>query len=154
MIRIDDILEKVSSTFPERDINLIKKAYVFAAQAHQGQVRRSGEPYLSHPLEVAEMLADMKMDKTTIAASLLHDVLEDTNITPGELRKAFGKEISLLVEGVTKLSRVEEASPLTRHFGLSLSNWPTGYTTLKRSSFYPRTSANRSQRKRWTSMPL
>jgi GTP pyrophosphokinase len=115
MIRIDDILEKVASTFSDKDINLIKKAYVFAAQAHQGQIRRSGEPYLSHPLEVADMLADMRLDKTTIAAGLLHDVLEDTRITPKEVQKAFGKDISLLVEGVTKLSRVEESSPATRH---------------------------------------
>ncbi|MCK4336629.1 MAG: bifunctional (p)ppGpp synthetase/guanosine-3',5'-bis(diphosphate) 3'-pyrophosphohydrolase [Candidatus Aminicenantes bacterium] len=115
MIRIDDILEKVASTFSDKDINLIKKAYVFAAQAHQGQIRRSGEPYLSHPLEVADMLADMRLDKTTIAAGLLHDVLEDTRITPKEVQKAFGKDISLLVEGVTKLSRVQESSPATRH---------------------------------------
>ncbi len=115
MIRIDDILEKVSPSLTEKDLNLIKKAYVFAAHAHQGQTRRSGEPYLSHPLEVANLLADLRMDKTTIAAGLLHDVLEDTSVTPAELQKTFGKEITLLVEGVTKLSRVQEASPTARH---------------------------------------
>lgn len=114
MIRIDDILDKASGSFSESEINLLKKAYVFAAQAHQGQVRRSGEPYLSHSLEVANMLADMGMDKTTIAAGLLHDVLEDTRVTAPELQKAFGKEVAHLVEGVTKLSRVQESSPETR----------------------------------------
>ena len=115
MIRIDDILEKVSGSYSEKDINVLKKAYVFSGQAHQGQVRRSGEPYLSHPLEVTNMLADMKLDKTTLAAGLLHDVLEDTSVKAIDLQKAFGKEVSLLVEGVTKLSRVQASSPQTRH---------------------------------------
>lgn len=114
MIRFDDILEKVSSSYSEKDITLLKKAYVFAAQAHKGQTRRSGEPYLSHSLEVANMLADMKLDKTTLAAGLLHDVLEDTDTTSVEFTKAFGEEISHLVEGVTKISRVQESSPEAR----------------------------------------
>lgn len=114
MIRFDDILDKVSSSYSENDINLLKKAYVFAAQAHKGQTRRSGEPYLSHSLEVANMLADMKLDKTTLAAGLLHDVLEDTDATAVELAQAFGKEITHLVEGVTKISRVQESSPEAR----------------------------------------
>jgi len=114
MIRFDDILEKVSSSYKEKDINLLKKAYVFAARAHKGQIRRSGEPYLSHPLEVTNMLAEMRLDKTTLAAGLLHDVLEDTDVTAVELTEAFGKEIAHLVEGITKISRVQESSPETR----------------------------------------
>lgn len=114
MIRFDDILEKVSSSYSEKDTTLLQKAYVFAAQAHKGQTRRSGEPYLSHSLEVASMLADMKLDKTTLAAGLLHDVLEDTDVAASELQQAFGKEIAHLVEGVTKISRVQESSPETR----------------------------------------
>jgi guanosine-3',5'-bis(diphosphate) 3'-pyrophosphohydrolase len=114
MIRFDDILEKVSSSYSEKDIILLQKAYIFAAQAHKGQTRRSGEPYLSHSLEVASMLADLKLDKTTLAAGLLHDVLEDTDVTALELQSAFGKEIAHLVEGVTKISRVQESSPETR----------------------------------------
>lgn len=114
MIRFDDILDKVSSSYPEKDIILLKKAYVFAAQAHKGQTRRSGEPYLSHSLEVANMLANMRLDKTTLAAGLLHDVLEDTDSTAVELAQAFGKEITHLVEGVTKISRVQESSPEAR----------------------------------------
>ncbi len=115
MIRFDDILEKVSPLYSEKDITLLKKAYVFAARAHKGQIRRSGEPYLSHPLEVANMLADMKLDNVTLVAGMLHDVLEDTDVTALELQEAFGKEIADLVEGVTKISRVQEASPEKRH---------------------------------------
>jgi len=114
MIRFDDILEKTSSLYSEKDITILKKAYVFAARAHKGQIRRSGEPYLSHPLEVARMLSEMKLDCVTLAAGLLHDVLEDTDVTAAELQKDFGKEIADLVEGVTKISRVQETSPETR----------------------------------------
>jgi len=115
MIRFDDILEKVSSLYSEKDITRLKKAYVFAARAHKGQIRRSGEPYLSHPLEVAWMLSEMKLDCITLAAGLLHDVLEDTDVTADDLKKNFGKEITDLVEGVTKISRVQESSPEKRH---------------------------------------
>ena len=115
MIRIDDILEKVSAYYSESDITTLQKAYVFAARAHKGQVRRSGEPYLSHPLEVTSILADMQRDATTRASGLLHDVLEDTEVTTPEIQKAFGKEISHLVEGVTKISRVQQSSAEARH---------------------------------------
>jgi guanosine-3',5'-bis(diphosphate) 3'-pyrophosphohydrolase len=114
MIRFDDILEKVSASYGEKDLTLLKKAYVFAARAHKGQTRRSGEPYLSHPLEVANMLADLRLDNTTLVAGLLHDVLEDTEVTAGEVRENFGPEVADLVEGVTKISRVQEASPEVR----------------------------------------
>lgn len=114
MIRFDNILEKIASFYSENDIILLQKAYVFAAQAHKGQVRRSGEPYLSHPLEVASMLADMKMDSTTLAASLLHDVLEDTEVSAADIKKTFGEEVAHLVEGVTKISLVQESSPENR----------------------------------------
>ncbi|MBN1223380.1 MAG: bifunctional (p)ppGpp synthetase/guanosine-3',5'-bis(diphosphate) 3'-pyrophosphohydrolase [Candidatus Aminicenantes bacterium] len=114
MIRFDTILEKVSSTYSEKDITLLKKAYVFAARAHKGQIRRSGEPYLSHPLEVANMLADMSLDATTLVAGLLHDVLEDTEVTAPDIQKDFSKEIAHLIEGVTKISLVEASSPEIR----------------------------------------
>ena len=114
MIRFDDILEKASSLYSEKDITILKKAYVFAARAHKGQIRRSGEPYLSHPLEVAQMLSEMKLDGVTLAAGLLHDVLEDTEVTTKELEEAFGPEITALVEGVTKITRVQASSPETR----------------------------------------
>lgn len=114
MIRFDDILEKVSSSYTEQEITLLKKAYVFAARAHKGQIRRSGEPYLSHPLEVANMLADMKMDATTLVAGILHDVLEDTEVTAPEIEETFGKEASHLIEGITKITLVEASSPEIR----------------------------------------
>jgi GTP pyrophosphokinase len=114
VIRFDDILEKVSSRLGEKDTVILQKAYVFAARAHKGQVRRSGEPYLGHPLEVTGMLADMNLDRTTLVAGLLHDVLEDTDVTATEIKEAFGKEVAALVEGVTKISRFQEASPEAR----------------------------------------
>ncbi len=114
MIRFDDILDKVAASYNEKEVTQLQKAYVFAARAHKGQTRRSGEPYLSHPLEVANMLADMKLDITTLIAGLLHDVLEDTDITSADLRTDFGQEVADLVEGVTKMSRVQESSPEVR----------------------------------------
>jgi GTP pyrophosphokinase len=114
MIRFDDILEKASSYISEKEALVLQKAYVFAARAHKGQVRRSGEPYLSHPLEVANILADMRLDKTTLVAALLHDSLEDTEVTAAEIRENFGKDVADLVEGVTKISRVQDASPEAR----------------------------------------
>jgi len=114
MIRFDDLLDKASSYISEKEALVLQKAYVFAGKAHKGQVRRSGEPYLSHPLEVADYLADMKLDKTTLVAALLHDVLEDTDLTAVDIRENFGKEVADLVEGVTKISRVQEVSPEVR----------------------------------------
>ena len=114
MIRFDDILEKVASYISEKEVLVLQKAYVFAGKAHKGQVRRSGEPYLSHPLEVTDFLADMKLDRTTLVAALLHDVLEDTDATAADIRENFGKEVADLVEGVTKISRVQEVSPEVR----------------------------------------
>jgi len=111
MIRIDDILEKVSGRFGEKEIAQLQKAMVFSARAHKGQSRRSGEPYLSHPLEVTSQLADMNLDVVSLTAGLLHDVLEDTDVTADEIRETFGKDVTALVEGVTKISRVQEASP-------------------------------------------
>jgi GTP pyrophosphokinase len=114
MVRFDDIVEKVSSYISEKEAAALRKAYVFAGQAHKGQVRRSGEPYLSHPLEVTNYLADMRLDKTTLVAALLHDVLEDTDTTPAAIREGFGREVADLVEGVTKISRLQEVSPEVR----------------------------------------
>jgi len=111
MIRFDDIVEKIQGDYTEKDIRTLQKAYIFAARAHQGQIRRSGEPYLSHPLEVTNILAEMHLDLTTLIAALLHDVPEDTEVTLAEIRENFGREVATLVEGVTKISRVEDTSP-------------------------------------------
>lgn len=106
MIRITEILEKISGYMPEEGKALIQKAYVYSAAAHQGQVRASGEPYLLHPLEVANILAEMKLDEATIAAGLLHDTVEDTLATVEEIDSLFGEDVADIVDGVTKLAKL------------------------------------------------
>ena len=110
MIRFEDLLEKVRAANPEADTELLRKAYVFSAYEHKGQVRRSGEPYLVHPLEVADLLADMRLDVVAIAAGLLHDIVEDTPNTIEKVRELFGEQVAHVVEGVTKLSSLQFAS--------------------------------------------
>jgi GTP diphosphokinase / guanosine-3',5'-bis(diphosphate) 3'-diphosphatase len=105
MIRFEDILDKVESYKPDFDEELLQKAYIFSAREHRGQVRSSGEPYLVHPLNVAYILADMRLDETSIAVGLLHDVLEDTLTTKETLQTLFGDDVAELVDGVTKISR-------------------------------------------------
>jgi len=107
MIRLHDILDMVSAYNPEADLDLIKKAYVFSAKVHQGQTRRSGEPYLVHPMEVAGILVRMKLDVPSICTALLHDTVEDTVATLEEIEGLFGTEIKNLVDGVTKLSKIQ-----------------------------------------------
>ena len=102
----DELIASVRKYHPSADISLIEKAYRIAYDAHQGQVRKSGEPYIIHPLCVAIILADLEMDKETIVAGLLHDVVEDTVMTDEEIRKEFGDEVALLVDGVTKLGQL------------------------------------------------
>ncbi len=106
MIRFDDILEKVLAYHPGADLDPLRKAYVFSAKVHQGQMRLSGEPYLTHPMEVADILVQLKMDVPTIVTGLLHDTVEDTLTTVEEVRGIFGEEIADLVEGVTKISKI------------------------------------------------
>jgi guanosine-3',5'-bis(diphosphate) 3'-pyrophosphohydrolase len=104
LIRINDIIDKIADYVPDADLDIVKRAYIYSARVHEGQVRLSGEPYLSHPLEVAGILADMKLDPESIAAGLLHDVIEDTSATPQEIKDLFGPEILHIVAGVSKLS--------------------------------------------------
>jgi GTP pyrophosphokinase len=110
MIRFETLLEKVRSYSPEADLELLRRAYVFSALEHKGQVRHSGEPYLVHPLEVADFLADMKLDVVAVAAGLLHDVVEDTLATPERIAELFGPEIAHVVEGVTKIGAIPFSS--------------------------------------------
>src|SRR6186997_3083058 len=110
MIRFEDLVEKVRAYSPDADVELLRKAYVFSAFEHRGQVRHSGEPYLIHPLAVADFLADMKLDAVAIAAGLLHDVVEDTLTTLERIRELFGPEVAHVVEGVTKISAIPFAS--------------------------------------------
>src|SRR5689334_17436669 len=106
MIRLNDILDKVTSYNAAADLDLIRKAYVYCAKVHQGQTRLSGEPYLVHPMEVAGILADLKLDAPTVVTGLLHDTVEDTLTTLEELADIFGEEVSHLVNGVTKIGRI------------------------------------------------
>src|SRR6187549_4077538 len=110
MIRFEDLLEKVRAYAPDTDVELLRRAYVFSAFEHKGQVRHSGEPYLIHPLAVADFLADMKLDVVAIAAGLLHDVVEDTLTTIERIRELFGPEVAHVVEGVTKISAIPFSS--------------------------------------------
>jgi guanosine-3',5'-bis(diphosphate) 3'-pyrophosphohydrolase len=110
MIRFEDLLEKVRAYSPDADVELLRRAYVFSAFEHRGQVRHSGEPYLIHPLAVADFLADMKLDAVAIAAGLLHDVVEDTLTTIDRIQELFGPDVAHLVEGVTKISVIPFSS--------------------------------------------
>src|SRR5689334_15805707 len=110
MVRFEDLLEKVRAYSPDADVELLRRAYVFSAFEHRGQVRHSGEPYLIHPLAVADFLADMKLDAVAIAAGLLHDVVEDTLTTIEKIQEHFGPEVAHVVEGVTKISAITFSS--------------------------------------------
>ncbi len=105
-VNIDTVLKKIGETKPESDLTKIKAAYVFAALAHQGQKRDSGEDFILHPLEVALIVYELGMDTTSIIAALLHDVVEDTETEVEQIRKQFGNDVAILVDGVTKLSRL------------------------------------------------
>jgi guanosine-3',5'-bis(diphosphate) 3'-pyrophosphohydrolase len=106
MIRFEDLVEKVRTYSPDADLELLRGAYVFSAFEHKGQVRHSGEPYMVHPLEVADFLADLKLDVVAIAAGLLHDVVEDTLTTIEVIAERFGPEVAHVVEGVTKIGAI------------------------------------------------
>lgn len=106
MIRLNDITSKLLIYHPAADTDLVQKAYVYSAKVHKGQVRLSGEPYLSHPLEVAGILANMKMDAVTIASGLLHDTVEDTYAKTEDIKYLFGEEVATIVDGVTKISKI------------------------------------------------
>src|SRR5436190_3898708 len=110
MIRFEEIAETVQQHHPGADLDVLRRAYVFSAVAHKGQVRASGEPYLSHPLEVASILASWRLDPICVAVGLLHDALEDTLATPKELEEKFGPVVLHIVEGLTKISQISFSS--------------------------------------------
>ena len=103
---LDQLLDRMKSYHTDADLGVVRKAYEFSAKAHEGQLRRSGEPYLQHPIAVAGVLTSLKTDATTIVAALLHDTLEDTVATPEELEKEFGTDVVHLVDGVTKIGKI------------------------------------------------
>src|SRR5205823_14363967 len=104
---LEPLIKTVRGTHPKADIRLIDRAYEVAAHWHAGQMRKSGDPYITHPLAVTTILAELGMNTDTLCAALLHDTVEDTAYTLAELRKDFGEEVAALVDGVTKLDRVK-----------------------------------------------
>jgi GTP diphosphokinase / guanosine-3',5'-bis(diphosphate) 3'-diphosphatase len=108
--KFQQLLAKVAENRPSDDLEIIRKAYDFSLKHHQGQTRASGEPYLIHPLEVSLVLADMKLDSTAISAGLLHDAIEDTPVTHEDIRREFGEQVVHIVEGVTKIDKINLAS--------------------------------------------
>jgi guanosine-3',5'-bis(diphosphate) 3'-pyrophosphohydrolase len=114
LIRVNDIIDKISEYHPEADLDMLERAYIYSARVHEGQVRLSGEPYLTHPLEVAGILTDMKLDVISVVSGLLHDVIEDTHAVPEDIEKLFGPEVRHIVSGVTKLSSLSFHSSRAR----------------------------------------
>src|SRR6201984_1175539 len=114
MMRQYDLVERVRSYNPDTNEDLLNRAYVYAMKAHGSQTRASGDPYFAHPLEVAAILTDLKLDVATIVTALLHDTIEDTLVTFDDVRLNFGEEIANLVDGVTKLSQLELFSERTK----------------------------------------
>ena len=104
---IEQLLEKAATYLKENDLQRIREAYEFADEAHHGQVRKSGEPYILHPLAVADILVNMQMDVTSVIAALLHDVVEDTTVSLETVLDKFGKTCAMLVDGLTKLERIK-----------------------------------------------
>ncbi len=166
MIRFEQILDKVESYKPDFDEELLQRAYVFSAREHRGQKRSSGEPYLVHPLNVAYILSEMRLDETSIAVGLLHDVLEDTLTTKETLQNVFGEDVAELVDGVTKISQVQlrfarkssRLRPSARccwrwspTSASCSSSWPTASTTCGRCSTCRKSGGCRWPRRRWRS---
>src|SRR6202008_4975371 len=110
LTKFRDLMKRMQENRPQDDLTIIKKAYDYSLKNHEGQSRASGEPYLVHPLEVALVLAEMKMDPIAVAAGLLHDSVEDTSITIVDIRKEFGEQVAHIVEGVTKISQIDFSS--------------------------------------------
>ena len=110
LTKFRELMKRMQENRPQDDLSLVKKAYDYSLKVHEGQTRASGQPYLIHPLEVALVLAEMKMDPVAIAAGLLHDSVEDTSVTIVDIRKEFGEQVAHIVEGVTKISKIDFAT--------------------------------------------
>src|SRR5947207_11506014 len=107
LTKFRDLMKRMQENRPHDDLSIVKKAYDYSLKHHEGQSRASGKPYLVHPLEVALVLAEMKMDSVAVAAGLLHDSVEDTSVTIVDIRKEFGEQVAHIVEGVTKISQID-----------------------------------------------
>src|SRR5271170_1214430 len=110
LTKFRELMKRIQDNRPQDDLSIVKKAYDYSLKHHEGQTRASGEPYLVHPIEVALVLAEMKMDPVAIAAGLLHDSVEDTSVTIVDIRKEFGEQVAHIVEGVTKISKIDFAT--------------------------------------------
>ena len=118
-----ELVDKIKNYFPKVNVENVNKAYNFGLKAHGNQIRASGDPFFSHPFEVASILAKMKLDENSIITGLLHDVIEDTLATKNDIEKKFGKEVANLVDGVTKLSRITlQKTNKIQHIDLPGSN--------------------------------
>ena len=106
MYLFEGLKKKISKYLPADDVELVQKAYVVAREAHKGQTRSSGEPYITHPVEVTQILASMHLDHETLMAALMHDVIEDTDFSQQDLAEIFGETVAELVEGVSKLDKL------------------------------------------------
>ncbi|MCA9539328.1 MAG: bifunctional (p)ppGpp synthetase/guanosine-3',5'-bis(diphosphate) 3'-pyrophosphohydrolase [Myxococcales bacterium] len=106
MVRLDDVIEELSRHHPDADVDLVRRAYVFSARAHRGQTRMDGEPYLTHPLEVSHIVAQLRLDAASVCAGLLHDTVEDTKATMEEVQAQFGDDVAFLVSSLTKLEKI------------------------------------------------
>src|ERR1700689_1693297 len=110
LTKFRDLMKRMQENRPQDDLTIVKKAYDYSLKHHEGQSRASGEPYLVHPLEVALVLAEMKMDPVAVAAGLLHDSVEDTSVTIEDIQREFGEQVAHIVEGVTKISKIDFAT--------------------------------------------
>src|SRR5258705_7645525 len=111
MNSLDRIISDIASYYPSADLELVRRAHDFAAAPHAGKTRKSGEPYVTHPLSVASIISELKLDTASVCAGLLHDCVEDTSATIDQLTGLFGKEVAFLVDGVTKLGKLPYSTP-------------------------------------------
>ncbi|HTN84893.1 MAG TPA: HD domain-containing protein, partial [Sorangium sp.] len=110
MLTLTELVDRVRTYQPAADVDLIARAYAYSSDAHRGQTRKSGDPYFSHPASVAAIITELKLDTASVCAGLLHDVVEDTLATTTDIENSFGQEVAFLVDGVTKLSKINFAS--------------------------------------------
>ena len=115
MISIEELIDPIKSYNPKADLGAISKAYEYGLIAHAGQFRASGDPYFMHPVEVARIVVELKLDEATIKTALLHDTVEDTNSSLSHIKVKFGSEVAQLVDGVTKLTNLQLSSLETKH---------------------------------------
>ena len=131
--RIDFLIERVQKQNPSANVKKIRAAYECAAKAHEGQKRRNGEPYIIHPVAVAEIIVEMGLDTDSICAGLLHDCIEDTDSTHDDIAKQFGTTVAELVEGVTKLTRMQYTSKEEEQMGCNSGtrrHWPGAHARM------------------------